>query len=325
VGPGGGSAEREGRDGRAERGGRAELEELEELARRGRLLVMETVAHSGAGHVGGPLSAMDLLLALFFRVLRIRPGEPDWPERDRFILSKGHSAVGLYVAMALRGYLPVAELATFDAGDSRLQGHPDMTRLPGLDASTGSLGQGLAVGIGIALGARLRGAPFHTFVMLGDGEMQEGEVWEGVALAPKYGLGNLTAIVDRNGLQQYGWPLETGELHRGDRRDPWAGTRLRDAFEAFGWRVVEIDGHDLEAIVAACEGSRAAAPESRPTAILAATVKGRGISFTEGRFEWHSRVATADEAEAARLELGLTTADDRVAPAPGSGTDEVAR
>ena len=134
-------------------GGAEPQVDLADLARRARLLVIESVAHSGAGHIGGPLSAMDLLLALFYRVLRIRPDEPDWPVRDRFILSKGHAAIGLYVAMALRGYFPVEELATFDTGDSRLQGHPDMTRLPGLEASTGSLGQGLSVGVGIALGA----------------------------------------------------------------------------------------------------------------------------------------------------------------------------
>ncbi len=256
--------------------------DLDDLARRGRLLVIHSVAHSGAGHIGGPLSAMDLLVALFFRVLRVRPDETDWPERDRFILSKGHSAIGLY------------------------EGHPDMTRLPGLEASTGSLGQGLAVGLGIALGARMRGLGFHTFVMLGDGETQEGMIWESVMVAAKYGLGNLTAIVDCNGLQQYGWPLPPGEGGRGDRRDPLAGTRLGDALEAFGWRVLEIDAHDSEAIVAACEDARGAAPGRQPTAILATTVKGRGVSFTEGRFEWHARVATADEVAAARLELGLT-------------------
>lgn len=277
--------------------------DLDELARRGRLLVVESVANAGAGHIGGPLSAMDLLIALYFRVLRIRPDEPDWPDRDRFILSKGHSAIGLYVAMALRGYFAVDELATFDAADSRLQGHPDMTRLPGLDASTGSLGQGLGVGLGMALGARMRGLGLHTFVMLGDGEMQEGMVWESVIVAARYGLGNLTAIVDRNGLQQYGWPAAPDEQHRGDRRDPLAGTNLRQAFEAFGWRVLEIDGHDFEAITAACLDARTAAAGSRPTAILATTVKGRGLSFTEGRFEWHARVATADEVEAARVEL----------------------
>jgi len=282
--------------------------ELERLARRGRMLVVDTVAHSGAGHIGGPLSAMDLLIALYFRVLRIRPDEPDWPERDRFILSKGHSAIGLYVAMALRGYFPIEELATFDGGDSRLQGHPDMTRLPGLEASTGSLGQGLAVGVGIAIGARMRGLGVHTFVMLGDGEIQEGMVWESVMVAARYGLGNLTAIVDCNGLQQYGWPLAPGEEGRGDRRDPLAGTRLRDALDAFGWRVLEIDGHDFDAIIEACADARAA-PGRQPTAILAKTVKGRGLSFTEGRFEWHARVATADEVAAARLELEFDDAE----------------
>jgi len=265
---------------------------------------MDSVAHSGAGHIGGPLSAMDLLVALFFRVLRIRPDEPGWPDRDRFILSKGHSAIGLYVVMALRGYFPVDELATFDAGDSRLQGHPDMTRLPGLEASTGSLGQGLSVGIGIALGARMRGLGVHTFVMLGDGETQEGMVWESVMVAARFGLGNLTALVDCNGLQQYGWPRPPGEVGRGDRRDPLAGVQLRDALEAFGWRVLEIDGHDAAAIVAACANARDAGTGSQPTAILARTVKGRGVSFAEGRYEWHARVATADEVAAAREELG---------------------
>lgn len=294
--------------------GASTLAELDAIARRGRLLVLETVAHIGAGHIGGPLSAMDLLVALYFRVLRIRPDEPDWPERDRFVLSKGHSAVGLYAVMALRGFFPVEELATFDTGNSRLQGHPDMTRLPGLDASTGSLGHGLAVGLGIALGARRRGLGFHTFVMLGDGELQEGMVWESFPVAAKYGLGNLTAIVDRNGLQQYGWPLEPGERHRGDRRDPWAGADLPAALEALGWRVLEIDGHDPGAIVAACEEARAAASGRQPTAILAETVKGRGVSFTEGRTEWHSRVATAGEAAAARRELEPAT-DVPVMPA----------
>ena len=293
--------------------------DLEDLARRGRLLVIETVAHSGAGHVGGPLSAMDLLVALYFGVLRIRPDEPGWPERDRFILSKGHSAIGLYVVMALRGYFPVEELATFDAGDSRLQGHPDMTRLPGLDASTGSLGQGLAVGLGMALGARMRGLDFHTFVMLGDGETQEGEIWESTAVAAKYRLGNLTAIIDCNGLQQYGWPLAPGEEGRGDRRDPLAGTDLRAAFEAFGWRVVEIDGHDFPAIQEACREARRAADGGRPTALLASTVKGRGLSFTEGRFDWHSRVATADEVAAARIELGPAAEGVRRPGVPSSG------
>lgn len=279
--------------------------DLEALARRGRLHVIETVSHSGAGHVGGPLSAMDLLVALYFRVLRIDPERPDWPERDRFVLSKGHSSIALYAVLAMRGYFPEAELLTFDQGDSRLQGHPDMLLTPGIDASTGSLGQGFSMALGLAMGTRRRGLPGHVFAMVGDGELQEGQAWETVHVAPRHGAGNLTAIVDWNGMQQYGWELRDGdaETHRGNRRDPWAGVDLRGAFQAFGWRVLEIDGHDFGQIVAACEDARAAGEGDVPTAILAHTVKGRGISFTEGRSEWHARPATPEEAGAARLEL----------------------
>ena len=266
---------------------------------------MSTVAGSGAGHVGGPMSAMELWVALYFRVLNIRPDEPAWIDRDRFILSKGHSSIGLYAVMAQRGYFPVAELATFDRGDSRLQGHPDMTRLPGLDASTGSLGQGLAVGVGIALGARMRGRGFRTYVMLGDGECQEGMVWESVQVAARYGLGNLTVIVDHNGLQQYGWPGGDGPGARGDRSEPWPADNLRRVFEAFGWRVVDIDGHDFDAITRACAQAGEANAAGQPTAILARTIKGRGLSFTEGRHAWHARIPTPAEVEAARVELNI--------------------
>jgi transketolase len=278
------------------------LADLAAVARRGRLLVLEATNAAGAGHVGGPLSAMDLLVALYLRVMRVRPTEPAWPDRDRFVLSKGHSAIGLYTAMALAGYFPVEELLTFDSAGSRLQGHPDMTRLPGLDASTGSLGQGISVGVGMALGARLRGLDFHTWVMLGDGEMQEGQVWESVQVAAKYGLGNLTIIVDRNGMQQYGWPLRAGETHRGDRRDPFGDVAPRAPLEGFGWRVIEIDGHDFGQIIAAGETARAAVDTGIPTAILARTIKGRGFTFTEGASAWHARAATADEVAAARVE-----------------------
>jgi transketolase len=276
--------------------------DLMAAASRGRLLVLEATNAAGAGHVGGPLSAMDLLVALYLRVMRVRPDEPSWPDRDRFILSKGHCAIGLYTAMALAGYLPVEELNTFDHDGSRLQGHPDMLRLPGLDASTGSLGQGISVGVGMALGARLRGLDFQTYVMLGDGEMQEGQVWESVQVAAKYALGNLTIIVDRNGMQQYGWPLREGEAHRGDRRDPFGDISPQAPLVGFGWRVLEIDGHDFGQIIEACETARAAAGSGIPTAILATTVKGRGFSFTEGASAWHARAATADEVAAAHAE-----------------------
>ena len=280
--------------------------ELAALARRGRWLAVRTVARSGAGHVGGPLSAMDLLVALYFRGMNIDPANPRWPGRDRFILSKGHASIGQYVVMALRGYLPVEELATFDKGNSRLQGHPDFTRLPGLDTSTGSLGQGLSVGLGMALGARLRGEKFHVFVMVGDGELQEGMVWEALHVAPRYRLGNLTAILDANGMQQFGWLLGADEPpHRGDRRDPWPGIDLRGIFERLGWRCLEIDGHDFAQIVPALADVKASGDGHRPTMILARTVKGKGSRLTEGKFEWHSRVASADELNAIAAELGV--------------------
>ena len=207
--------------------------------------------------------------------------------------------------MALRGYLPVEELATFDKVNSRLQGHPDMLKLPGLDASTGSLGQGLAVGVGIALGARMRKKAFTTWVMLGDGELQEGMVWESVQVATRYKLGNLIAIVDWNGLQQYGWPNIDDASPRSTRRDPWHDLHPGRAFEAFGWKVREIDGHDFEAITSACEAARDDAKGDQPTLILARTTKGKGVSFTEGRHDWHTKVATAAELAQAQQELQI--------------------
>jgi transketolase len=285
-----------------------EYAELEALARRGRWLAISSVAYSGAGHVGGPFSAMDLLIALYFKVMKLDPQNPGLPERDRFILSKGHSSIGLYAVMALRGFLPIEELKTFDKGNSRLQGHPDVTKLPGLDTSTGSLGQGLSVGLGMALGARLRGELFHTFVMLGDGELQEGMVWEALHIAPRYKLGNLTAILDWNGLQQFGWVLAINEQHRGDRRDPWSGVDLRGIFERLGWRCLEIDGHDFAQIISALESAKASGSSDQPTMILAHTVKGKGVHFTEGKHEWHSKVATKDELRIIARELQIEEA-----------------
>ncbi len=279
--------------------------ELEGLARQGRWLAISTVAKSGAGHVGGPFSAMDILIALFFRALRIDPQNPKWAARDRFILSKGHSSIGLYVVMALRGYFPIEELKTFDKGNSRLQGHPDVTKLPGLDTSTGSLGQGLSVGLGMALGSRLRGEKFHTFVMIGDGELQEGMTWEALHIAPRYKLGNLTAILDWNGLQQFGWVLAINEEHRGDRKDPWSGIDLRGIFERLGWRCLEIDGHDFSQILPALQSVKASGDSDQPTMIIAHTIKGKGVSFTEGKHEWHSKVASKEELKLIAAELGI--------------------
>lgn len=281
--------------------------DLPALARQARWEVIKAVTGAKAGHIGGPLSMMDLLVSLYFNELRVRPEEPGWPDRDRFILSKGHAAIGLYSVLALRGFLPVEELATFDKGDSRLQGHPDVTRLPGLDASTGSLGQGLSVGVGMALGANLSGKDFHTWVLLGDGEIQEGMVWEAVQVAARYKLTNLTAIVDRNGLQQFGLPssAETSPTDRGDRRDPWFGVDLSAVFQAFGWRVLEIDGHDYDQIANAYRLARAGDFSNRPTVLIAHTVKGKGLSLAEGVHTWHSIVPSQDDFEKARRELDL--------------------
>ena len=282
--------------------------ELEELSRRGRWLVLSTVAGSGAGHVGGPMSAMDLLIGLFFRGMDIRPEEPNWTERDRFILSKGHAAIGLYTVMALRGFFPVEELKTFDKGNSRLQGHPDVTKLPGLETSTGSLGMGLSVGLGFALGAQIKQQRFHTFVMIGDGELQEGMVWEALHVAPRYQLGNLTAILDSNGLQQFGWLKQQDGDGRGDRRDPWNNVDLAAIFADLGWRVVKIDGHRFDEIIPTIQESKAQPLVGRPTMILARTLKGKGLSFTEGKFEWHSKVANPTELDLARRELQIVEA-----------------
>ena len=275
-----------------------EISQLEDVARRIRVGVIRAVNQAKAGHLGGPLSAADILAALYFHTMRVRPDEPTWPDRDRFILSKGHSSIGLYSALAVRGYFPVEELLTFDSLGSRLQGHPDMTRLPGLDMSTGSLGMGISAGIGIALGCRLAGRDARTFVMLGDGECQEGEVWEAAFLASRYGLDKLIVIVDYNKLQQYGWPGEEPD----DRLPPaWPG-ELAAKWSAFGWRVLEVDGHDMAAVVRVLE--QATAGDGRPVAIIADTIKGRGVSFMEGRYYWHTRTLTADEFATAMAELG---------------------
>ena len=283
----------------------ATSDDITALARQARWQVIKTVTNSKAGHIGGPLSMMDLLVSLYFERLNIRPDDPTWPDRDRFVLSKGHAAIGLYSVLALRGFFSVDELPTFDQGGSRLQGHPDVTRLPGLDSSTGSLGQGLSVGVGMALGAQLAGKSYHTWVLLGDGEIQEGMVWEAVQVAARYKLSNLTAIIDRNGLQQFGLPssTETRGTDRGDRRDPWFGVDLAAVFHAFSWRVVEIDGHDYEQIANAYRLAEAGDSTGRPTVIIAHTVKGKGLSLAEGLHTWHSIVPTAEDFEKAREEL----------------------
>ncbi|GAC1637310.1 MAG: transketolase [Chloroflexota bacterium] len=269
--------------------------ELEKTARQTRRLIVETIYRAQAGHLGGPLSAVDILVALYFEIMRLDPKRPQWMERDRFILSKGHSSVALYAVLAQRGFFPLEELATFDRIDSRLQGHPDMSMLPGLDMSTGSLGQGLSPGVGMAIGARRRGLDSRIFVMLGDGELQEGQVWEAAFVAARYGLDRLIAIVDHNRLPQYSWP-ESGPgsaLHMPEIAARWS---------AFGWRVLEVDGHDMQQILttlgnAGTDGSR------QPTVVIAHTVKGKGVSFMEANYAWHAKPLNDEESALALREL----------------------
>lgn len=273
-------------------------EEIADVARRARIHILDAVAHAKGGHVGGPFSAADMLAALYFRVLNIRPGEPDWPDRDRFVLSKGHSSIALYTILAMRGYFPVEELRTFDAIDSRLQGHPDMTVTPGIDMSSGSLGLGFSGALGIALGARARQQDFMTYVMLGDGECNEGIVWEGAHVANRYALDNLIAIIDHNKLQQFGWRGET----TAERITPYSGDQLIGRWRAFGWSVFEVDGHDIPAFLDAME--QAKATKGSPIAVIAHTIKGKGVSYMEGNYKWHSKVPTKEEFDIAMQELG---------------------
>ena len=277
-----------------------EIAELADMARRIRVEVIRTVKRVSVGHVGGPLSAAEVLAALYGRILRIRPHEPDWPERDRFILSKGHSSLGQYAAMGLAGYFDLEEMCTFDQKGSRLQGHPDMNKLPGIDISTGSLGMGLSAGLGMALGATHLGQDFRTFVLMGDGEVQEGQVWEAAHVAARYGVDNLIGIVDHNKFQQFGWRGDSAS----DRLPPEEPGDLVARFTAFGWRVLEMDGNDMAAVVRVLE--EAAQPTGLPTAVIANTLKGQGVSYMAGNYKWHMGVPTDEEFAIAMRELGET-------------------
>jgi transketolase len=275
-----------------------EIARLEDMARRIRVAVIRTVTDRKVGHVGGPLSSADILAALYGRILRVRPDEPDWPDRDRFILSKGHSSLGQYGAMALAGYFDLEEMFTFNKKGARLQGHPDMNKLPGIDISTGSLGMGISAGLGMALGGRYLGQDFLTYVLLGDGECQEGQVWEAAHVAPRYGLDNLIAIVDHNKFQQFGWRGDSAS-HRLPPQDPGD---LVARFKAFGWRVLEMDGNDMPEVVRVLE--EAGQPTGLPTAVIANTLKGYGVSFMAGNYTWHMGVPTEEEFAIAMAELG---------------------
>jgi transketolase len=267
-------------------------EELDRKARQLRGLALKMIGTAGSGHPGGSLSAAEIMAVLYFHELRVDPARPDWPDRDRFILSKGHAAPLLYAALAERGFFPPEELLTLRRLGSRLQGHPDCRRLPGVDMSTGSLGQGLSVGNGLALGAKLDGRSYRVYVLLGDGEIQEGMVWEASMAAAHYRLDNLVAIVDHNGLQI------DGPVAKVMSPEP-----LAEKWQAFGWEVVRVDGHRVEEIAAALEHARQV--KGRPTMIIADTVKGKGVSFMENRVEWHGVAPKGEELARALAELGV--------------------
>jgi len=261
-----------------------------ELANRIRRHALRMTSIGGSSHIGAIFSMADIVAVLYGGVLRVDPERPDWPERDRFILSKGHAGAGVYAALAERGFFPIAKLDTHYANGSELSGHVSHRGVPGVELSTGSLGHGLSVGAGLAYGARLDGAAWRTFVVLGDGECDEGSIWEAALFAAHHRLDNLIAVVDYNKLQSLTTVDETLRL------EPFA-----DKWRSFGWEVVEIDGHDHRQLTEAFT-SIPRRPDA-PTCVLAHTVKGKGVSFMEGSVLWHYRTARGEEYMAAVREL----------------------
>jgi len=263
---------------------------LQEKARRVRTHIVRMIAGAGSGHIAPALSCADIVSALYFSVLRLDPGNPRWEDRDRFILSKGHGCAAHYAVLAEKGFFPLEVLDTFCRLDSILGGHPDRLKVPGVEASTGSLGHGLPIGVGMAIAGKVDGRAYRVFVLLGDGENDEGAVWEGAMAASHYKLDNLIAIIDRNRLQVDGWT-----------EDVMNPEPLADKWRSFGWCVQEINGHDMNQIVDALH--IATATRERPAAIIAKTVKGKGVSFMEGSVDWHFGVVTAEVATRALREL----------------------
>jgi len=253
--------------------------ELRTIANRLRRRDLQAVFEAGAGHIGGEMSVMDLLTALYFNILHVDAADPLDPERDRLILSKGHTALALYVVLAERGFIPKEEIATFLKPHSRLNGHPNRVKVPGVETNTGPLGHGLPIGVGMAKAAKLNRANWRTFVITGDGEMQEGSNWEAIMSAAQFGLDNLTLIIDHNRLQQGASLSETNEL-----------APFRPKLEAFGWAVEEIDGHDMEQICAALTPAI-----GQPKCIVAHTNKGQGISFMSDNVAWHHKVPNEEQ------------------------------
>jgi transketolase len=266
------------------------IDRLTEIARELRIMDIEMITEAGSGHPGGTLSAADMVAALYFHKLRLRPEEPFWPERDRFVLSKGHCIPIVYAAMAKRGFFEESELKTLRKLGSPLQGHPDRSRLPGIEASTGSLGQGLSVAVGMALAGKLDGASWRVHCMMGDGEQQAGQIWEAAMFAGRHSLDNLTGILDYNQVQQTGKVAERLDI------EPVVAK-----WRAFNWHVREIDGHDIGEIIDALDEAELVA--GRPTLIVAHTIKGKGVSWMELNPSWHGKAPDQEKAEEALAEL----------------------
>lgn len=263
---------------------------IQEMACKIRQDIIEMLVRAKSGHPGGSLSAADILAALYFSIMNIDPANPQWTDRDRFVLSKGHAAPVLYAALAERGFFPREELLNLRQTGHFLQGHPDMRKVPGVDMSTGSLGQGISAAAGMALAGKIDQKPYRVFCLVGDGELAEGLVWEAAMAAAHFQLDNLTAILDYNGLQIDGKNQEVMNS------DP-----IADKWKAFGWNVLEVDGHDIEKLLNAFELAKNL--RGKPTIIIAKTVKGKGVSFMENQAGWHGNAPSSEQAEAALAEL----------------------
>jgi len=281
-----------------------DIAELTDLCRRIRKDILISLNAAKSGHSGGSLSSVEILVALYFYKLRHDPKNPHWEGRDRFLLSKGHVCPALYAVMAHAGYLPTDELTTLRKLGSRLQGHPHMLKLPGLESSSGSLGQGLSIGVGMALGARIDRKDTRIYVFMGDGETDEGQIWEGAMSAAHYNLDNLCGIVDRNRLQI------DGDTEKVMRLEPYC-----EKWAGFGWNVIECDGHDLEHLMAALD--QAERVEGAPTVIIANTVKGKGVSFMENKAEWHGIPPDDEQLALALKELEVTPSKEQLEKADG--------
>jgi len=263
---------------------------MKAIAKKLRRHIISMIGRAGSGHPGGSLSAVEIVTALYFKVLRHKPQDPRWVDRDRFILSKGHAAPVLYATLAESGYFPVDELATLRQLDSRLQGHTDRVTTPGVEMSAGALGQGLSFAIGVALAGRLNSQDYRVYVLLGDGECDEGQIWEAAMAAAHFKLDNLVAIVDNNGQQIDGWNRDVMNL------DPF-----NKKWQAFGWHVIEVDGHNFTRLIKAFD--RAKLVKGKPTVIIAHTIKGKGVSFMENNPDFHGKAPNAEEVKIALKEL----------------------